>query len=125
MVNFFENEYAQKTDKEENEDRGASLEDEKFMEIIAVRMKHDGVRFSMSLPLRRKDTTLPDSKPQVMSRLTWQLKRMKKDEKYHAEYTAFMNKLIEKGHAEPRETSLSWLPQELDGTYLTTGSCIP
>lgn len=35
-----------------------------------------------------------------MSRLTWQLKRMKKDEKYHADYTAFINKIIEKGYAE-------------------------
>lgn len=55
VVNFFENEYAQKTDEEGSNERGASLEDEKFMQTISDGMKHDGSRFSTPLPLRNRD----------------------------------------------------------------------
>lgn len=102
VVDFFENEYVQKVE-EEGHEREASLEDEKFVQIIANGLRHDGERFSSSLPLRNRDLIPPDSKAQAMSRIVWQLKRMKADEKYHSEYTAFMNKIIDKGYAELRK----------------------
>ena len=75
-----------------------SVEDRRFLEVAknGIQQRPDG-HFEMPLTFQ-KNIQLPNNKVAAMKRLG-QL-RMLKDKKYREDYTAFMEDVIQKGHAE-------------------------
>ena len=78
-----------------------SVEDEKFQQILNSGIKRtDDRHFEMPLPLRDEDIVLPNNRCIAEKRLAGLRKRLLKDEQYRADYTKFMEGIIDKGFAE-------------------------
>ncbi|XP_068232056.1 uncharacterized protein [Palaemon carinicauda] len=54
---------------------------------------------NLPMPFRDRNVNLPNNKKQAVSRAKWQRRKMKNSEDYRQQYTAFMDKLFEKGYA--------------------------
>ena len=95
-------------DFSENSDgKSISQEDRQFMNIV-----HDGIHlrqdhhYEMPLPFREsKSVQLPNNRTQAWHRLMQLKSRMQRQTKYKADYTKFMQGIIDNGYAElvPRD----------------------
>ena len=84
-----------------------SVEDEKFLQILNSGIKRtDDGHFEMPLPLRDEDIALPNNRCIAEKRLAGLRKRLVKEEQYRADYTKFMEGIIDKGFAEKCNDSI-------------------
>ncbi|XP_072048931.1 uncharacterized protein [Amphiura filiformis] len=83
-----------------SEQKSLSHDDRHFMEIVkdGVHMK-DG-HYVMPLPFKAKEVKMPNNRRQAWDRLTQLKKRLLSQAKLKENYTCFMQKIIDNGHAE-------------------------
>jgi hypothetical protein len=76
-----------------------SLEDLRFLRMVKQAHMQDG-HMVIPLPLKNPECQMPNNKAMALKRLSGLKKKLLKDSVYHAEYTAFMEKIIANGQAE-------------------------
>ena len=78
-----------------------SQEDIRFMNITSnVIQKADNGHYEIPLPLRNENVRLPCNKKHAEARLNQLGRRLAIDSKYKEDYVAFMQKMLEEGHAQ-------------------------
>ena len=77
-----------------------SHDERQFVTTLQKEIRLDGGHYSMPLPFRQKRPCLPNNKMVALQRLKQLRKRLDNDKKYRQHYVAFMNDIIQKGHAE-------------------------
>ncbi|XP_068227993.1 uncharacterized protein [Palaemon carinicauda] len=80
------------------DERGLSFEDTRFVKRCQDDIEFRDGHFQLPIPLRDCNVNLPNNKKQAVSRAKWQRRKMKNSEDYRQQYTAFMDKLFEKGY---------------------------
>eukprot|EP00794_Sanderia_malayensis_P004930 gene4930-5577_t len=79
-----------------------SIEDQQFLSILdAEARKNEAGNWEMPLPFKPQRERLPNNKPAAMKRFNSVARRIWSNAKLAEQYQAFMQKLIENGHAEP------------------------
>ncbi len=78
------------------DDKGMSREDMKFLHIVQNGIHYENGRYTVPLPLKNTDVSLPDNKNQAVKHLQWQEKKMRRDPTYQADYAAFMKKILDR-----------------------------
>ena len=81
-------------------ERGLSVEDEKFMNIVQQGTSFAEGSYTVPFPFRTEDPSLPNNKAQALKRAAWQKRKMINDPKYYEDYKAFMKKLMDNSYAE-------------------------
>ena len=107
VLEMFEKVFVDDKSEQYPEQRGMSYEDRQFMKIAENGISFDDGHYTLPLPFRDK-VNMPNNRSYALKRLMHQKSKMLKDPQYHNDYSAFMSKLIEKGHAEP--TNQSYVP---------------
>ena len=79
-------------------------------------------QYEMPLPLKHSDINLPNNKVLARRRLDALRRRLEKDEKYRNHYFAFMDEMVNRGHAE--KVPESSLGRDNFGIYPTMVSII-
>ena len=78
-----------------------SQEDIRFMNITSNGIHEaDNGHYEIPLPLRNENVRLPCNKKHTEARLNQLGQRLGIDSKYKEDYMAFMQKMLEEGHAE-------------------------
>jgi hypothetical protein len=81
---------------------GHSVEDRKFIEIMVTGMKKNETgSWIAPLPFRNEVTHLPNSREEAFKRLKSTRKTLDRKPDMKKHYFAFMQKIIDNGHAEP------------------------
>ncbi|XP_068246869.1 uncharacterized protein [Palaemon carinicauda] len=81
------------------DERGLSFEDTRFVKRCQDDIEFGDGHFQLPMPFRDRNVNLPNNKKQAVSRAKWQRRKMNNSEDYRQQYTAFMDKLFEKGYA--------------------------
>ena len=81
-------------------DAGLSQEDRQFLSIVEPHTQHVNGHFVMPLPFRNPDFRFPFNRNFAFRRLESQRRKMLRDQKYHDDYTAFVDALLKQGYAE-------------------------
>lgn len=76
-----------------------SIEDKRFMEIVSKAMLQDG-HYTLKLPFRKTNVSMPNNRQLAEQRLQSLKRKLKRDEQYKQEYTAFLNDMLENNYAE-------------------------
>ena len=80
-------------------EKGWSIEDRKFMGIAEKGCVFEDGHFTLPLPFRNEDLNLPSNRAVAEKRAQYQKAKMMKDERYKADYTEFVEEIIDKGYA--------------------------
>ena len=84
-----------------SEEKGLSQEDKKFLRIMREGITMIDGHYQLPLPLRDPGVKMPNNRTKVAHMIERSLKpSLKRNSKKHADYTKFMNGLIEKGYVE-------------------------
>jgi hypothetical protein len=100
---------------------GQSFEDRRFLSTVQENITTVDGHYQIPLPLKHENIDLPNNRQQAVSRANWQKRKMLNDKQYHEHYTAFVQKLLDKGYAyevpqdELNNTSSWYLPHH--GVY--------
>ena len=79
--------------------KGLSVDDRHFLEIMKSEIRfHDG-HYTLPLPFKEAEVNLPSNREHAVQRCRSVRRKMDKNKDYSQAYTAFMEGLIEKGHA--------------------------
>ena len=79
---------------------GMSQEDRKFIDFMDTHtVFHDG-QYTVPLPFRDENISMPNNKSQALKRGFLQQKKMTKNGQYHDDYKSFMQKLLDNNYAE-------------------------
>jgi hypothetical protein len=123
VLHMFEKDFNDhKVEKYPNE-RGLSQEDLIFMDRAEQEIVFKDDHYTLPLHFREECVEMPNNREVAMKRLSWQRKKMTKDDKYHADYVGFINKILDKGYAQrvpdtplqPSHGSVWYLPHH--GVY--------
>ncbi|XP_068205264.1 uncharacterized protein [Palaemon carinicauda] len=96
---YFELDFSERDLGSVPDERGLSFEDTRFVKRCQDDIEFRDGHFQLPMPFRDPNVNLPNNKKQAVSRAKWQRRKMKNSEDYRQQYTAFMNKLFEKGYA--------------------------
>ena len=77
-----------------------SNEDRRFLKILDAQTMKVGNHYQTPLPLQNPDVKLPNNRKVAERRLLYLKKRLMKDDRFHQQYTGFMQKILEKGYAK-------------------------
>ena len=77
-----------------------SQEDMKFLTILEKGIKFDNGHYELPLPFRNGNPALPNNKSIALKRLNALTRRFERDAKFRQDYFAFMQNLVDNGHAE-------------------------
>ena len=77
-----------------------SVEDRRFLDTVQTSIKKVENQYEIALPLKNNDISLPNNKAMAQQRLESLRRRLERDQKYREHYFAFMQDMINKGHAE-------------------------
>ncbi|KAK5866387.1 hypothetical protein PBY51_020583 [Eleginops maclovinus] len=105
-------------DAGQDEDIEMSKDDHKFVNTVCQSAKLSDGHYSVCLPVRNKSLCMPNNRSVAAQRALNLRKRFSKDAKFYAEYVAFMDDILKKGHAvkldsteqEPTEGRTWYLP---------------
>lgn len=82
------------------EDKEPSKEDRMFLDLVSQSTTLVKGHYGIHLPLKEKETCMPDNRSVVEQRtLNWK-KRFRRDPSFHSEYASFMSDMLAKGYAE-------------------------
>ena len=93
-----------------------SIEDSQFMDILETEAKKNPNGYwEMPLPFKPDRQRLPNNRPMALNRVNKIVQRIKVNPKLAHQYQAFMQNLLDNGHAEPaqplrRGQEVSYLP---------------
>ncbi|XP_064082740.1 uncharacterized protein LOC135198761 [Macrobrachium nipponense] len=96
---YFELDFSERDLGSVPDERGLSFEDIRFVKRCQDDIEFRDGHFQLPMPFRDLNVNLPNNKKQAVSRAKWQRRKMKNSEDYRQQYTAFMDKLFEKGYA--------------------------
>ncbi|XP_068250223.1 uncharacterized protein [Palaemon carinicauda] len=96
---YFELDFSERDLGSVPDERGLSFEDTRFVKRCQDDIEFKDGHFQLPMPFRDCNVNLPNNKKQAVSRAKWQRRKMKNSEDYRQQYTAFMDKLFEKGYA--------------------------
>ncbi|XP_068224528.1 uncharacterized protein, partial [Palaemon carinicauda] len=96
---YFELDFSERDLGSVPDERGLSFEDTRFVKRCQDDIEFKDGHFQLPMPFRDRNVNLPNNKKQAVSRAKWQRRKMKNSEDYGQQYTAFMDKLFEKGYA--------------------------
>ncbi|XP_068210502.1 uncharacterized protein [Palaemon carinicauda] len=96
---YFELDFSERDLGSVPDERGLSFEDTRFVKRCQDDIEFRDGHFQLPMPFRDRNVNLPRIKKQAVSRAKWQRRKMKNSEDYRQQYTAFMDKLFEKGYA--------------------------
>lgn len=77
-----------------------SQDDRQFMIYVNKSIQLLDAHYCMKLPLKSNKIQMPKQPDVAKQHLKSLQKRLKKNPKFHKDYTGFMNNIIEKGYAE-------------------------
>ena len=77
-----------------------SQEDVKFLKIMKDCITRVDGHYQLPLPLRDENTQFPANRWMAMKRAESLKRKLRKNSDFHADYTNFMNNLLQKGYAE-------------------------
>ena len=98
VKNFFEQDFSERKD---SANLGLSKEDRRFLDIAEDGvLQHEDGHYELPLPFKKPDVNLPDNYDVVKRHLMRLKFKFAADPQYKEEYTAFMEKMINKGYAE-------------------------
>lgn len=83
-------------------EQSQSAEDRRFNQILSKGV-HTNFRgnWEMPLPFKTDEISLPNNREHCLRRLLSLKRKMQKDDKLHADYVQFMEKIIKREHASP------------------------
>ncbi len=92
-------------EKAYDEKREMSREDKQFMKIVDESAKIVDGHYSLKLPFKNQDVSLPNNRQIAEQRLDSLKRKFKRDPVFHEEYNNFLSEVLNKGFAErvPRE----------------------
>ncbi len=97
LNNQYNHDFNEQSSEEKEE---MSRDDMKFMDIMKDSCKLQDGHYTLELPFKRKDVSLPNNQCVARQRILGLKRRFGRDEKFHREYTTFLNDVISKGYAE-------------------------
>ena len=97
-----------------------SNEDRRFLKILDTETVKVGNHYQTPLPLKNPDVRLPNNRKLAEKRLLYLKKRLLKDDRFHQQYTEFMQEILDKGYAKeskatPQDGRVWYLPHH--GVY--------
>ena len=97
------------------DERRYSQEDQKFLDKAEHGIQKIEGHIEIPLPFHHPDIKMPNNREQAVKRANWQKKKMLHNQRYHRDYTTFVNDIITKGYAQkvtkeaqPAEASKVW-----------------
>ncbi len=92
-------------EKAYDEKREMSREDKQFMKIVDESAKIVDGHYSLKLPFKNQDVSLPNNRQIAEQRLDSLKRKFKRDPVFHEEYNNFLSEVLNKGFTErvPRE----------------------
>ncbi|XP_068675533.1 uncharacterized protein [Montipora foliosa] len=107
ILPMFEQDFSE---RQERDNREMSQEDKRFIEITTSGIhKTDDGHYEMPLPFRDQMISMPCNRKLPETRLEQLRKRFLKNPRYKKDYVAFVEKMLEEGHAEaPSEYKRVW-----------------
>ncbi|XP_062588283.1 uncharacterized protein LOC134249947 [Saccostrea cucullata] len=78
-----------------------SLEDKNFLQQVENSIQFENGHYHIGLPFRRKDVVLPNNSAQCLKRLEGLKCKFMKNPQFKDHYVEFMDKILQKGYAEP------------------------
>lgn len=98
---LLEKQYEHDFNEKDAEDKvGMSREETRFIEIMEQSVKLQDGHYSLKLPFKTIEGVLPNYHCVALQRLTSLQRKMKRNEKFHQEYTKFLDDVINNGFAE-------------------------
>ena len=97
-----------------------SNKDRRFLKSLDTKTVKVGNHYQTPLTLKNPDVKLPNNRKAAEKRLLYMKKRLMKDDRFHQQYTEFMQKILEKGYAKkskatPQDGRVWYLPHH--GVY--------
>ena len=97
-----------------------SNKDRRFLKSLDTKTVKVGNHYQAPLTLKNPDVKLPNNRKAAEKRLLYMKKRLMKDDRFHQQYTEFMQKILEKGYAKeskatPQDGRVWYLPHH--GVY--------
>jgi hypothetical protein len=80
--------------------RAVSQEDKRFLTMMENETRFVDGHYQHPLPFRDSNFSMPNNRNQVLQRANGIRKRFAANSKFHADYTKFMNDIINKGYAK-------------------------
>lgn len=77
-----------------------SVEDKRFMSIMESSKELRNGHYYLPLHFKENDVMMPNNYQQAQQRVMSLKRKFEKNEQYHREYTAFLEGMLERGHAE-------------------------
>ena len=100
LEEMLNNQYNHDFNERSTEEKGMSREDIRFLKIMDESAQLQDGHYSMKMPFRKEQLTLPNNLSMVKQRLLGLKGKFRKDELFHQEYTNFFTDVIQKGYAE-------------------------
>ena len=101
LENLLKEQYAHDfPEKEYDEKREMSVDDRKFAQIASSSVALKDGHYHLPLPLRDRNTVMPNNYQMAEQRALYLKRKFKKDDVYATEYKRFMSDIIMKGYAE-------------------------
>lgn len=98
---LLEKQYKHDFNEKDAEDKiETSGEESGFTEIMAQSVKLQNGHYSLKLPFKTKDVYLPNNRCVALQHLTSLTGKLERNEKFHQEYTQFLNDVISHGFAD-------------------------
>ena len=80
-----------------------SNEDRRFLKILDTETMKVGNHYQTTLPLNNPDVKLPSDRKIAERRLLYLTKQLMKDDRFHQQFTEFMQEILDKGYAKESE----------------------
>ena len=100
LLNMLELDFNDRTPSKGPDERGYSQEDQVFLHKVEWGITKIEGHHQIPLPFRSSNLQMPNNRYQAVKRAMWQKKKMLRDEKYHRDYTTFVDGIIDKGYAQ-------------------------
>lgn len=100
LEEMLSNQYNHDFNERSSEEKGMSREDIRFLKIVDESAQLQDGHYSLKMPFRKDQLTLPNNLSMVKQRLLGLKGKFRKDELFHKEYTSFFTDVIQKGYAE-------------------------
>ena len=80
-------------------------EDRRFLKILDAQTTEVGNHYQTTLPLKNSDVKLPNNRKLAERRLLYLNTRLIKGDRFHKQYTEFMQEILEKGYARESKST--------------------
>ena len=79
-----------------NSHSSLSVEDQRFMNLMDTQAKLEDSHYTLPVPFRSDNVTMPNNRSQAFNRALWLKKKLDSNEQFREDYVNFMNELVSK-----------------------------